>query len=85
MKPLGIVRRLDQLGRVVIPMEVRRIAGWVEGTPLEIFAFEDGILLKKYQPKQETSEVIEVLKAALDGKKPSKKDIQKAISLLEQK
>lgn len=85
MKPLGIVRRLDQLGRVVIPVEVRRIAGWVEGTPIEIFTFEDGILLKKYQPKQETSEAIEVLKAALDGKKPSKKDIQKAISLLEQK
>lgn len=85
MKPLEIVRRLDQLGRVVIPMEVRRIAGWVEGTPIEFFAFDDGIFLKKYEPKQETSEAIEILKAALDGKKPSKKDIQKAISLLEKK
>jgi AbrB family transcriptional regulator (stage V sporulation protein T) len=48
MKATGIVRRIDDLGRVVIPREIRRICKIKEGDPLEIFLSEGGIFLKKY-------------------------------------
>lgn len=51
MKATGIVRRIDDLGRVVIPKEIRRTLGIREGTPLEIFTGKDGeVMLKKYSP-----------------------------------
>ena len=50
-KPTGIVRRLDDLGRVVIPRAVRRELRIEEGAPLEIFMCSDGsILLTPYHP-----------------------------------
>lgn len=53
MKTTGIVRRLDDLGRIVIPKEIRRTCGIVEGDPLEI-AIEDGnIILTPYRPYKE--------------------------------
>ena len=48
MRATGIIRRIDDLHRVVIPKEICRRMGWVEGTPLEIFPEKDGIVLKKY-------------------------------------
>jgi len=48
MKTTGIVRRMDELGRVVIPKEMRRTMHLREGEELEIFAAEDGLVLKKY-------------------------------------
>ncbi len=51
MKATGIVRRIDDLGRVVIPKEIRRTLRIREGDPLEIFVDHDGeIILKKYSP-----------------------------------
>ncbi|BFH59419.1 AbrB/MazE/SpoVT family DNA-binding domain-containing protein [Paenibacillus azoreducens] len=50
MKATGIVRYLDGLGRVVIPMELRRTLGIGEKDPLEIFVDGERIILKKYQP-----------------------------------
>ena len=51
MKATGIVRRIDDLGRVVIPKEIRRTLRVREGTPLEIFTDREGeIILKKYFP-----------------------------------
>lgn len=51
MKATGIVRRIDDLGRVVIPKEIRRTLRIREGDPLEIFTDRDGeIILKKYSP-----------------------------------
>lgn len=51
MKATGIVRRIDDLGRVVIPKEIRRTLRIREGDPLEIFVDRDGeIILKKYSP-----------------------------------
>jgi len=50
MKASGIVRKTDQLGRVVIPMELRKKLSIGESDPLEIFVDEDMIILKKYQP-----------------------------------
>ena len=49
MKATGIVRKTDQLGRIVIPMELRKKLGIGENDPLEIFVDEDMIILKKYQ------------------------------------
>ncbi len=54
MKATGIVRRIDDLGRVVIPKEIRKTLRLREGTPLEIFTDREGeIILKKYSPMVE--------------------------------
>lgn len=51
MKATGVVRRIDELGRIVIPKEIRRTLKIREGTPLEIYSGENGeLLLKKYSP-----------------------------------
>ena len=51
MKATGIVRRIDDLGRVVVPKEIRRTLRIGEGDPLEIFTDKEGeIILKKYSP-----------------------------------
>ncbi|PKH11715.1 AbrB/MazE/SpoVT family DNA-binding domain-containing protein [Planomicrobium sp. MB-3u-38] len=49
MKSTGIVRRVDQLGRIVTPIELRRALGISVGDPMEIFLEEDKIILKKYE------------------------------------
>ncbi len=57
MKATGIVRRIDDLGRIVIPKEIRRTLRIREGDPLEIFTNRDGeIMLKKYSPIGELGE-----------------------------
>jgi len=51
MKATGIVRRIDDLGRVVIPKEIRRVLRIREGDPLEIYTARDGeVIFKKYSP-----------------------------------
>ena len=50
MKATGIVRRIDDLGRVVMPKEIRRACNIREGDPLEIFLQDDGVVFKKYIP-----------------------------------
>ena len=50
MRATGIIRRIDDLGRVVIPKEIRRTCNIREGDPLEIFLEDDGIVFKKYIP-----------------------------------
>ena len=50
MKSTGIVRKVDELGRVVLPIELRRNLDIQEKDALEIFVDEDKIILKKYQP-----------------------------------
>ena len=60
MKATGIVRRIDDLGRVVIPKEIRRTMHIKEGAPLEIFTdTEGGVIFKKYSPISEISDVTE--------------------------
>lgn len=57
MKATGVVRRIDDLGRVVVPKEIRRTLRIKEGDPLEIFTEKEGeIILKKYSPIGELSE-----------------------------
>lgn len=51
MRPTGIVRRIDDLGRIVVPKEIRRVLRIREGDPLEIFTGKDGeVIIKKYSP-----------------------------------
>lgn len=50
MKSTGIVRKLDELGRITLPIELRRTLGVGERDPLEIFVDEDRIILQKYEP-----------------------------------
>ena len=57
MKATGVVRRIDDLGRVVIPKEIRKVLRIKEGDPLEIFTDQNGeVILKKYSPIGELSE-----------------------------
>ena len=58
MKATGVVRRIDELGRIVIPKEIRRTLRIKEGTPLEIYSGDSGELyLKKYSPIVELGEL----------------------------
>ena len=58
MKATGVVRRIDELGRIVIPKEIRRTLKIREGTPLEIYSGDSGeLLLKKYSPITELAEI----------------------------
>ncbi|BBB89975.1 MAG TPA: AbrB/MazE/SpoVT family DNA-binding domain-containing protein [Methylomusa anaerophila] len=50
MKATGIVRKMDELGRVVIPIELRRTFGIEEKDGLEIYVHNDRIILRKYEP-----------------------------------
>ncbi|HEY4600548.1 MAG TPA: stage V sporulation protein T [Cerasibacillus sp.] len=66
MKATGIVRRIDDLGRVVIPKEIRRTLRIREGDPLEIFIDRDGeVILKKYSPINELGTFAEEYAEAL--------------------
>ncbi|MED3821898.1 AbrB/MazE/SpoVT family DNA-binding domain-containing protein [Priestia aryabhattai] len=53
MKSTGIVRKIDGLGRVVIPVELRKVLAIKEKDPIEIFVDGDQIIFKKYKPYNE--------------------------------
>jgi len=68
VKATGIVRRIDDLGRVVIPKEIRRTLRIREGDPLEIFTDREGeVILKKYSPIGELSEFAKEYVESLHG------------------
>ncbi len=50
MKSLGIVRKVDELGRIVLPIETRKRLGLGPKDPVEIFVEKDRVVLKKYEP-----------------------------------
>ena len=49
MKATGIIRNIDTLGRVVLPIELRKVFGLKPGSPMEIFVTDNGIFLQKYE------------------------------------
>lgn len=51
MKPVGVVRKMDQLGRIVLPKSLRKRYGMNEGEPVEILVQGDHIILEKYRPR----------------------------------
>lgn len=69
MKATGITRKVDELGRVVLPMEIRRNMGIMVGDPMEIFTTEDGIVLKRYEAKDDAFSVARRLKEMLENEK----------------
>lgn len=80
MKSTGIVRKLDELGRITLPIELRRTLGVEERDALEIFVEEDRIILKKYEP----ADIFNGTKDELFdycGKKVSKKSITELAKL----
>lgn len=82
MKDTGVVRRLDELGRITIPMELRKILHLEERDSLQIFVEDDRIILQKYAPADiftgETEDLIEYR-----GKKVSKKTVTELAKLAE--
>lgn len=61
MKATGIVRRIDDLGRVVVPKEIRNTLGIKEGDPLELYVDGDVICFKKYSTLPEIAQTVETL------------------------
>lgn len=66
MKATGMVRRIDDLGRIVIPSEIRRRYGMHEGDPIEIFATDDGIELVPYDMGRPLAEDLQRLHARIN-------------------
>ena len=62
MKPTGIIRRIDDLGRIVIPKEIRRTMGIHENDPMEIFLHEGFVVFKKYNPYTQYEDMLANLK-----------------------
>lgn len=60
MKATGIVRRIDDLGRVVIPKEIRRTLSIREGDPLEIYLDDGGVVFKKYSVMGMNEDVVRI-------------------------
>ena len=68
MKATGIVRRIDDLGRIVIPKEIRRTLRFREGEPLEIYTDNTGeIILKKYSPIADLTEYAQCIAGAVSS------------------
>ncbi len=80
MKSMGIVRRVDELGRIVLPRELRRSLDINIKDPIEIFTSNDKIVLKKYEPADIfTGEMEDLIE--FEGKKVSKASIEKMAKL----
>lgn len=86
MRATGIVRRIDDLGRIAIPKEIRRAMKIKEGDPLEIFIDEDGgIVLKKYDIYADLYDVLEEAIEDITEDNPESeaiKDLRHALQVL---
>lgn len=77
MKKVGIVRKVDELGRIVIPIEIRRHMGVESGDPIDI-SYNDGkVVLSKYKSMDEQQLLLNIQRAIIEGKK------DEALKLLE--
>ncbi|TFE02863.1 AbrB/MazE/SpoVT family DNA-binding domain-containing protein [Jeotgalibacillus salarius] len=76
MKALGVVRKIDELGRIVIPKEIRRINGWDTGQPMEFYTDEKGLVIKAYRDHEEQTEIKQKLQSLIDSCS-SKEELQK--------
>ena len=80
MRATGIVRRIDDLGRVVIPREIRRTMDIHAGEPFEIFADKDSVTFKRFNPNQELKEELLTIVERYDADAPA--DIINKIRLI---
>lgn len=68
MKATGIIRRIDELGRIVIPKELRRTLNIKVRDPIEIFTADDGVIaLRKYEPSNSVLSYLERLEARINN------------------
>ena len=68
MKATGVVRRVDEIGRLVIPKEIRKVYGIEHGTPMEFFIDNENIIIRKYQSNRTCFECGEVKEELLGTK-----------------
>jgi len=61
MKALGIIRKIDSLGRVVIPKEICKAHGWEQGEPMEFFMEGNMLVLQSYEGERQRAEAIQKL------------------------
>ena len=61
MKTTGVIRRIDELGRIVVPKEIRKKLKIREGDNLDIFVSEDTVILRKYSPLNDLETILKVL------------------------
>lgn len=67
MKATGIIRRIDELGRIVIPKELRRTLHITAGDPIEIFTADDGVIaLRKYEPTDSVISYLDLLEELIN-------------------
>lgn len=85
MKSTGIVRKVDELGRIVVPIELRRMMNIDIKDPLEIYVDEDKVILKKYQASEDKEKALTDLRRFQEQAihENDKKAYQHAINLIE--
>ena len=84
MKATGIIRRIDDLGRIVIPLEIRRTMNIKYNDPLEIFVSNDGdIVFRKYSPIPNALDNLRNAKDILDTSNPFYDEVCSLISRME--
>lgn len=66
-KPTGVIRRIDDLGRIIIPREQRRMLNIKDGDPFEIFVGKDYVVFKKYNAEQPVRACAETLREAVNN------------------
>lgn len=87
LKATGIVRKIDELGRLVIPKEIRTSQNWKEGSPMEIFMSDEGMVIRKFQSQvSDQGVILKELDALLQVTSQPKavESIRKAMSYIQQ-
>lgn len=84
MKATGIVRRIDDLGRVVIPKETRKILGISNGDPVEIYTEGNSVVIKKYETSDSTDRISNLIEFFTHDSNLSTVTARDVVSLLEQ-
>ena len=84
MRATGIVRRVDDLGRVVIPKEIRRSMGIKEGEPLEIYLENDAVIFRRYSYNlvDEVKRVAELIECNCNADRETMVDISRMLSTI---
>ena len=82
MRATGIVRRVDDLGRVVIPKEIRRSMGIKEGEPLEIYLEDDAVIFRRYSYNlvDEVKRVAELIECNCNADRETMANISRMLS-----
>jgi AbrB family transcriptional regulator, transcriptional pleiotropic regulator of transition state genes len=84
MKSTGIVRKVDELGRIVLPIELRRVLGIDKKDPVEVFIDGDKVILKKFVLSHKVESAVNYLEAQLNDatSEEDKEAIKNALSLV---